>query len=362
MSSDSALPDFDDEGYRRKIGYYQYDYYVPMMWALLAITFLTLITTYAFPQQRKFPACVASWSVMLSMVKAIRELVKWGPYSGLHYYLVWHPTPKMCAAGFAADMFFDSGFSINNLILTSIIYLSARKGIDMSKKITVGEISVDWHKLAIIVFWIYTGCWAIAAANLKGFTPTPPICPAVTNGGEYNLAFIVFYFLFIVLEIFLIGSSAKYIYSVFKQADGMMIGPNASKSNDVRLLVTTVRFLCIIVLQTVPGLLFQSYYLLALYGKKGPLVILPVGEAYLTWVFIAGAIESFIIMALNRDFMRWLRYRFLLAIGKDASNSSNSPHNSPRASEQEEGVPMKEKSAELSLSKTPVLSDCQNDV
>eukprot|EP01111_Echinosteliopsis_oligospora_P015635 TRINITY_DN6242_c0_g1_i1.p1 TRINITY_DN6242_c0_g1~~TRINITY_DN6242_c0_g1_i1.p1 ORF type:complete len:362 (-),score=33.46 TRINITY_DN6242_c0_g1_i1:73-1158(-) len=329
--SPSSGPDYDNEAYRRAVGGYQYDVYVPMLWCLLFLCVFTLSTTYSFAQQRKFPACVASWSVMLSAVKCIREIFKWGNYSQIHNYLVWHPTQKICASGFAADVFFDSGFSINNLILTVIIYLSVKKGIDMTR-----PTATNWYRVALIVFWVYTASWTIAAANLRDFVPAPPICPSKIDGPRFNFLFLCIYFLFIVVEIVLLVSSSKYIHSVFKRAKGIMIGPSASRSSDMRLVVTTSRFLLIIVMQTVPGVLFEVYHLLAVFAAKNPVDLIPVGKAYLTWVFIAGTSECFIIIAFNRDLMRWIKYRYLRFRGAETERSSGSEERNKEEADQDD--------------------------
>eukprot|EP01111_Echinosteliopsis_oligospora_P002839 TRINITY_DN1446_c0_g1_i1.p1 TRINITY_DN1446_c0_g1~~TRINITY_DN1446_c0_g1_i1.p1 ORF type:complete len:359 (-),score=49.96 TRINITY_DN1446_c0_g1_i1:65-1141(-) len=348
MSSDptpSPAPDFDDINYRRQVGGYQYDVYVPTLWVLLFLSAFTLATTYSFSQQRRFPACVASWSVMLTMVKCMRELFKWGDYSRLHYYLVWHPTQKICATGFAADIFFDSGYSINNLILTFIIFMTVKRGVDVSK-----NANINWHKVCLVVFWVYTSAWTIGAASLRGFIPKPPICPSADQGPQFNFAFLCFYFLFVISEIFLLGSSAKYIYSVFHKAEGMIVGPNSSKSNDTRLMITTVRFLAIIVLQTVPGVLFETYHLLAVFGHWGPVRLVHVAEAYLTWVFIAGAIECLIIIALNRDLMRWIKSKYLKYTGKGEMSSEKSSGSEDKQQNDDDGAEQGGLSIELRTS------------
>jgi hypothetical protein len=42
-----------------------YHFYVPMNWIGLFVSMFTLITSYAFEKQRKFPVSVAYWTVYI---------------------------------------------------------------------------------------------------------------------------------------------------------------------------------------------------------------------------------------------------------------------------------------------------------
>jgi len=274
---------------------WMYNTLLPFAWIIITVGSLAVGTFYIFPKNRRFPVSIAAWTVMLDVIDYTYELIKWGPYSQYHEFLNWNPNQAACKGLYAMCAFVDSGQALSTLFLSYTIYNSVVNKKDMSY-----DIDPRYFRVMVSLFCVYTAVWTFVIGVFPDYLLPDgkiTICPITYHDRGYEYALMIQYGISVVLQIYLLGSSLRYIKQVWALAK------SRHRHKDVYYARLQIRFVFLVALQSAPRITWHAVNIAASKGGLSTNVI----RFDMCFLFVCYFLDILILFTINRPLIEYIK-------------------------------------------------------
>jgi len=198
------------------------------------------------------------------------------------------------------------------------LFLSIVKKVDLDTKV-----NPIYRRVAIVIFWLYTGSWTVSSANLKAFVPSGTICNPSGSQPGFNYALFVQMGVIFIIVIPLMAISARYMAVVFRAVKSETVS-----QREKAILLLMIRFISMAFLQSVPALLANVSYLETnITGSTNPTL----SQGVLATRFVCHVSDALILMVMNRSLRRFVKKAYCKVFNQTYLDKSTSGSSSNSA-------------------------------
>eukprot|EP01111_Echinosteliopsis_oligospora_P015643 TRINITY_DN6249_c0_g1_i2.p1 TRINITY_DN6249_c0_g1~~TRINITY_DN6249_c0_g1_i2.p1 ORF type:complete len:308 (+),score=28.82 TRINITY_DN6249_c0_g1_i2:230-1153(+) len=273
-----------------------------MAWAGLCLASLTFVVTNCFSKQRIFPVNISSWVLALTCAHYIRDLFRWATYTSIPDNIITHQTDTICFFLFGFEVWIQSAVALCNIFMSFSMYNMVIRKRDMSYS---SDPRYMRYMIGTIVVWPL-----VMYISVLGASPYYPGCRPTENG--WNILLFVQWGVAVILETFFLSKVLWYIRQVVLSAQRI------SQPTSKRTVWLAIRFSSIVLLQTIPKILWNIIYIH--YDIKLSFALY---QPYYILAFICFALESLVILYGNRQ-LREKVIRIAYKVTNNSYSSSNS--------------------------------------
>jgi len=287
---------------------------------------------FAFPKQRRFPGCILGVMLVVDWLHMLREVIKASPIDSLQEDVLWGRDRNACGLLYIWVTWVEGEQFSLVISLSIIVYYSVVKKVDVSYRADPRYFTATASFITIYPI-LYTSMQALVIAYDGGYVHTNPyLCgPASVTPNAIALGQCV---ASIVIQTVLFVRSVKYIWAVVGSVQKI-----TSKSRK-RELALTIRFMLIVLFQTLPRIDFNVSYITMIVFKEKYTALQTMASAVM---FLASyLVSTLVVVSGNKGLHKWIRKHYHRFIGNKRKpaplSSSDSSSITPPHSRSEEEV------------------------
>jgi len=273
--------------------------WLPAAWFGFFFDIFVLATFFIFKKQRKFPHNLIGLFCAVDAIHFLRELIKASPIEYINEEFYWSPTPAACATVWLWISWVEAAQYVLALSLSFIIYVSIVRKQPITYKHN-RTYAFGTLIIGIVYPILYTILQGIVVSSV-GFKIVGVSCAPGNNAP--SIIGIVQCFIVITVLIIFIGMSLRYpyIWQVLRSVN------DVSEYRNNRKVWITIRFIAIIILQALPRVAYNIYYLSLVINIGSPKTQVSNFSTYSILVGYFG--NCIVVFWSNRGLQRWIKQK-----------------------------------------------------